>query len=143
MLPRNDVFDRDLDQQPWPVNAPRGGSLVPFQRLIVNPFLAVLTFLALVAAERWAFLNLSKGWFEFGFGLLAFDFFLFQYYCRDCGATGWLVGYRNHACPSVVARYSRGEQPRFRGPDVRVQLVIWLIVIASIGVLGSIVLFAT
>jgi len=143
VLSGHDVFDRDLDQQPWPVHAPRGGSIAPFQRLIVNPFLAVLIFLVLVAIGRWALAYLSRGWIEFGFGVLAFDFLLFQYHCRDCGATGWLLGYRNHACPSVVARYSRGEQPRFRGPGVRVQLVIWLVLFASAAVLGSIVLFAT
>ena len=77
--------------------------------------------------------------FKFGFGLLALDFFLVQYHCRDCGATGWLLRYRKHVCPAVVARWHQRELPRFRGPGVRAQLVGWLILSLSATILVLVV----
>jgi hypothetical protein len=73
--------------------------------------------------------------FEVGFGLLALECLLVQYHCRDCGATGFLVRYRRHTCPAVLARWHHRERPRFRGPGVRAQLVAWLILLLSVAIL--------
>jgi hypothetical protein len=136
------VYDHDLDSQPSGPVRPRDESIAPYQRLVVNPLLAVLAVVITVAIERWALENRYLGMFELGFGLLALEFFLVQYHCRDCGATGFLLRFRRHACPAVVARSHRGERPRFRGPGVRLQLVVWAIVLASASVLVMIMLLA-
>jgi hypothetical protein len=131
-----DVFDRDIDPQPRrPARSDRG-SIVPSQRLIVNPFLAVLGFVIIVAIWREAFIRRSSGLFQLGAALLLVVGFLVQYHCLDCGATGWLIRCRRHACPTVVARWELGERRRFRGPGVRSQLWIWFILLAAACVLG-------
>ena len=130
-----DVFDRDIDPQPRrPARSDRG-SIVPSQRLIVNPFLAVLGFVIIVAIWREAFIRRSSGLFQLGAALLLVVGFLVQYHCLDCGATGWLIRCRRHACPTVVARWALGERRRFRGPGVRFQLCIWFVLLASACVL--------
>jgi hypothetical protein len=125
------VYDHDLDSQPHRPAGPRAESIAPYQKLVVNPFLAVLAVVITIAIERWALENHYLGIFQIGFGLIALEFFLVQYHCRDCGATGFLFRVGRHACPAVVARLKRDERPRFRGPGVRVQLVAWLILVAS------------
>lgn len=61
-----DVFDRDIDPQPRRPPRSDRGSIVPFQRLIVNPFLAVLGFVIIVAIWREAFSRRSSGLFQLG-----------------------------------------------------------------------------
>jgi hypothetical protein len=131
MQPGPDVFDPDLDPQPQrPARLDRA-SIVAFQRLIVNPFLAVLLFVVIVAIWRMSFARRSPGLFQLGVVLFTVDVFTVQFHCLDCGATGWLLRYRRHACPTVLARWQRGERPRFRGPGVRLQLTSWLILLAG------------
>jgi hypothetical protein len=105
--------------------------VVPFQRLVVNPFLAVLVFIIIVALWREGVTRRSPALFQLGVGLVLVDVFLLQYHCLDCGATGWLLRYRRHACPTVMLRWQRGEWRRFRGPGVKLQLVAWLILVAA------------
>jgi catechol 2,3-dioxygenase-like lactoylglutathione lyase family enzyme len=126
-----DVFDRDLDPQPRRSLDPRRVSIGPYQRLIVNPFLAVLLFVIIIALGRMAFRTDTLGLFPFLVLLIVVDVFLVQYHCLDCGATGWLVRYRRHGCATVVTRFQRGEMRRFRGPGVRSQLAMWLILLAA------------
>jgi hypothetical protein len=131
-----DVFDRDLDPQPHRPARSDLRSIVPFQRLIVNPFLTVLGFVIIVAIWYEAFNRRATGLLQLGVALLLGVGFLVQYHCLDCGKTGWLFRYRRHACPAVVARWELGERRRFRGPGVRAQLWLWFIVLASACVLG-------
>jgi hypothetical protein len=136
------VFDHDLDSQPTARVSPlpaRGDSVAPYQRLVVNPFLTVLALVITAAIQRWASEHLSLGMFELGFGLLALEFLLVQYHCRDCGATGFLIRFRRHVCPAVLARWNQREWPRFRGPGVRAQLVGWFILLLSVTILVWIV----
>jgi hypothetical protein len=52
-------------------------------------------------------------------------FFLIQYHCVDCGATGWALRHRRHACPEEVARW-QNRRPLPRGlPSVGTQIVMW------------------
>ena len=44
-----DLFDRELDPQPPTRVGPDRDTVVPFQRLVVNPFLAVTVFVIIVA----------------------------------------------------------------------------------------------
>ena len=142
MLPGPDVFDPDLDPHPQRSGGPRSDSIAPYQRLIVNPFLAVLLFVIVLAIVRTALRTRALGLFQLGVGLVLVDLFLVQYHCLDCGATGWLLRYRRHACPTVLTRWQRGEQRRFRGPSVRIQLVGWLVLLGSAFVMGLIMLLA-
>ena len=133
-----DLFDRELDPQPPSWVGQGRDTVVPFQRLVVNPFLAVLVFVMIVALWREGVTRRSPALFQLGVGLLLVDVFLVQYHCLDCGATGWLLRYRRHACPTVMSRWQRQEWRRFRGPGVRLQLVVWLILVAAVFVLALI-----
>ncbi len=137
-----DVFDRDLDPQPRRSLDPARVSIGPYQRLIVNPFLSVLVFVIIIAIARAALQTETLGVFPFLVFLILADVFLVQYHCIDCGATGWLLRYRRHGCPTIVSRFQRGELRRFRGPSVRLQLVLWLVFLAAAVVLVLIVLFS-
>jgi hypothetical protein len=133
-----DLFDRELDPQPQRRVGPDRDTVVPFQRLLVNPFLAVAVFVLVVALWREGVTRRSPALFQLGVGLLLVDVFLVQYHCLDCGATGWLLRYRRHACPTVLSRWQRGESRRFRGPGVRLQLVAWVTLVAAVFVLAVI-----
>lgn len=134
----HDVYDPDLDPPHQTVARLDRDSIVRFQRLLVNPFLAVSLFVVIVALCRIA---VEKHWpalFELGVALLVLDVFLVQYHCLDCGNTGWLLRYRRHSCPTVVSRWQHGDPRRFRGPGVRLRLTAWLILLASAFVLAMI-----
>jgi hypothetical protein len=140
--PDPDVFDRDLDPAPRRSLDPSSVSIAPFQRLIVNPFLAVLLFVIIIAILRSAAQTQSTALFQLGIGLIAVDVFLVQYHCRDCGATGWVFRYRRHACPTVVARFQRGEWRRFHGPSVKLQLAGWILLLGMVFIVGLIVVLS-
>ena len=138
----HDVFDPDLDPPPVRVAGLDRDSVVRFQRLVVNPFLAVSVFVLIVALCRIA---VEKRWptlFGIGVALFVVDGFLVHYHCLDCGKTGWLIRYRRHSCPTVVSRWQLGDSRRLRGPGVRLQLTAWLIVLASVFVLALIFWFS-
>ena len=135
-----DVYDRDLDPQPRRSLDPAHVSIAPYQRLIVNPFLAVLLFVIILAIVQTAIQTRTAGLFPLGLGLVLVDLFLVQFHCLDCGATGWLLRYRRHACPTVIARWQRGEHRRFRGPSVKLQLAGWIVLLAAAFVLGLVTL---
>jgi hypothetical protein len=134
--PGQGTYDRDLDSTPSGQPRPRNESIAPYQRVVVNPFLAVLALVITFAYLRWVIEHGFTGFLELGFALLALDLFLIQYHCRDCGATGWLLRVQKHVCPAVLARWHLGERPRFRGPGVRAQLVSWFILLMSALVLA-------
>ena len=131
-----DVFDPDLDPQPRRSLDPAHVTIAPYQRLIVNPFLTVLVFVIVVGIVRIAIQTETAGLFALAVGLLVVDVFLVQYHCLDCGATGWLRRYRRHTCPTVIARWQRGEHRRIRGPSVKLQLAGWLVLLAAAAALG-------
>jgi hypothetical protein len=107
-----------------------------YQRLIVNPFLAVLAWgLILVAglklfAIRRAFPAIPpKGWpliALVGMLIVFGPSRLCQYHCLDCGETGWLFRHRWHACATVLERMrERTFSAQFLGLGVKNQLVAW------------------
>ena len=63
--------------------------------------------------------------------VFALALLLIQFHCLDCGATGWLFRYQQHACPRVVARWQNQVVRRFHGPRLRIQLIAWFIVTAA------------
>jgi hypothetical protein len=134
--PSPSTFDQDLDISRRPPSGGSGESLDNYQRLLANPFLAVLCWLIMFGLFRAGLRIQSFTLFLAGVGLLFGALLLFQFHCLDCGSTGWLLGYRRHACPAVLARWQSRQVRRFRGPGVKTQIVAWLVLVASALVLG-------
>jgi hypothetical protein len=128
---RPNLFDPDLDP---PRRAPPFrlfDSMSSYQRLIVNPFLAVLGWLAAFALIRFSIRIDNLPLFGTAVLGLFIPFYLIQFHCLDCGETGWYRHARSHACAAVVVRRDRGERERFRGPGIKTQLMIWLYVLLA------------
>jgi hypothetical protein len=69
--------------------------------------------------------------FLLGLSLLFVAFFFLQFHCLDCGTTDWLIRYRRHACPMIVARYQDRHAGRVRVPSVKTQMTIWFYFLAG------------
>lgn len=100
-------------------------SLAPFQRLVVNPFLVLLVWLAAYLLARHGVHLRSLPWFLVGLGLgLAAPLFL-QCHCLDCGATFWLPSRARHACRGVSARVAASRPRPALFPSLTLQVVFW------------------
>lgn len=140
MADRPRVYDDELDPPPSPRREPSDHPPYFFQRLIVNPFLGVLGMVAWYAVLRYFVLHKQLLPLIPAFASLVGVFFLLQYHCLDCGATGRYSRWSDHACDRVVARRESGRPRRFRGPNPRTQLVLWLYLLMAIALLARIVL---
>ncbi len=129
------VHDHDLD---FPMARPRDpeirGNLIGYQRLVANPFLAILGILAWYALFRHVVQSRRLDLFFPALGSLGLIYFLFQYHCLDCGATGWLARWRNHACTRAMQRKLSGAPPRYRTLTPVAQTMLWfyLLIVGSI-----------
>src|SRR6266446_6722744 len=128
---------RDPDFDPTGPMRPLPPLLVPqeHQRLVTNPFLAVLALLIAIysgqqSADLWKLLTIVA---------LIAPVCLLQYHCRDCGHTAWLFFWKEHACEAVVARQRAGQVRRLRGPKPTTQLILWIYLLGSIALLAAIV----
>ena len=133
---RPEPADPDFDASPglrrWPLDFDPTGH----QRLVVNPFLAVLGLVGL-------------GWISFDILYdspvpvlaiatmlpIALLRYLIQYHCLDCGRTGSYSRHKTHACPGVLARWREHQRWRFPFPTPGTQLVIWGWVLGAVGLL--------
>jgi hypothetical protein len=138
--PAEGTFDREFDSNPGRPAHTRPESLEQHQRIVVNPFLTVLAWVAGFALIRESLQARSLPRFDLGVLLLFVAFFLLQFHCLDCGATGWLFRYRSHACPAVVMRCENQDVRRFSRPRVKTQLIAWFLLMVSAFVLGMVVL---
>jgi hypothetical protein len=134
------VFDRDLDLQPRRSTPDAREPVDLYQRLVANPFLAVLCWLAAFGLLRESLLRPNLALFTTGTILLFVAFFLVQFHCLDCGATGWVLRSRAHACPAAVARQQSRLIRRIHGPGLKIQLAGWFILLMAAIVLGVVVL---
>ena len=132
---RPHTADPEFDPSPaWSVRL-RDFDPLEHQRLVVNPFLAVLGLIGLWRA--------TLGLFHSSFPPLAVAMvvplvllpYLIQYHCLDCGRTGLYSRRRRHACAGVVARRHEGQPSRFPLPSTGAQLVFWGWALGSIAVL--------
>jgi hypothetical protein len=138
--PGQGTFDRELDTQ---VRRPVSDSLEPidgYQRLVANPFLAVLAWLAAFALVSESMKRQNLALLMTGVILLFVAFFFLQFHCLDCGMTGWLLRSWAHACPAVIARRQSRFVRRFHGPGLKLQLVAWFILLMAVFVLGMVTL---
>jgi hypothetical protein len=138
--PGRATFDPDLDLQPRRPSPDPNVPVDEYQRLVANPFLAVLGWLAMFGLLREAVRRQNLAMFMTGIILLFVAFFFLQFHCLDCGATGWLLRSWAHACPAVVARRQSGLVRRIRGPGLKLQLVAWFIFLTAVFVLGMVVI---
>jgi hypothetical protein len=134
------TYDRELDGHPressqgsreQPLMQSPRESFETYQRFIANPLLAVLAVVLAFLLVRTGVQTRHLTWFLTGIGLLTLVVPLLQFHCLDCGATGWLLRHRRHACPAVVARWERRQLPRFVGPRVKAQLLAWLYLLVA------------
>ena len=128
--------DLDFIPDPFPARAlPAGFDPADHQRLVVNPFLAV------VGLIGWAWL--TRRLFQTSFpplALLPTLFlvwlpFLIHYHCLDCGVTGLFPRWRRHACPRMILRSQRTRRGWFTWPRARTQLIVWLYLLGAGGLL--------
>jgi hypothetical protein len=125
----------DLDFEPLPTRTPILYEIEPgeYQRLVVNPFLGVFGLILLA----WCIRRLLESSFPpiavfLLLGLLLLPS-LIQFHCLDCGQTGLYLRRKRHTCPSVVTRWTEDRSSRFF--TAHLQLVIWVWVLGSIGIL--------
>ena len=106
------------------------GALRPYQRLVANPFLAVLGLFAWAGALR---LSWEARRAEFFLPALLAGLaipLLFQYHCLDCGRTGHVARASGHACAHVEMRRQAGRPRRLRGPSPWAQTKLWVVALA-------------
>ena len=138
MEPGQGTFDREIDLQP---RRPVTDLLEPveaYQRLVANPFLAVLAWLIVYGMVREGDRRQNLALFLTGMVLLFVAFFLLQFHCLDCGATGWLLRSWAHGCPAVVTRRQSKSVRQFQGPGLKTQLAAWFVFLLAALVLGMV-----
>lgn len=126
------LFDAELDA---PRQRPRAIPVEPAaacQRLVVNPFLAVLGWLAAAGLIRHSLQSHNLALHLSALIWLFVPYLLIQYHCLDCHATGWYVRSRRHLCPPVLDRLARGGKAS-HWPRARTQLVLWLYFVFVLG----------
>ncbi len=136
---RHEAADPEFDASTAPPPRLRDFDPPEHQRLVVNPFLAVLGLLGLA----WLARELTHSPMVALAGLLVLPLvmlpYLVQYHCLDCGRTGPYPRHRGHACPGVLARWREGHRSRFPFPTPWAQVVVWGWVIGAIAVLLAVV----
>jgi hypothetical protein len=128
--PDSTLFDAELDT---PRHRPRtipDDSVANCQRLIINPFLAILGWLAAGALLRYSLRGHDLALYLTALFGLSIPFLLIQFHCLDCRATGWYIRAGRHVCAGVFARWACGAGGS-RWPGGRTQLLIWLYVLAA------------
>lgn len=135
---RPDPADPEFDPAPTATVRLRDFDPIEHQRVLVNPFLAVL---AVVAWWRLAS-SLFRGPFPplavlAALALAALPL-LVQYHCLDCGRTGIYARLRRHACPGVQARWREGRRSRLPFPRARSQMIFWAYAIGSAALLAAV-----
>jgi hypothetical protein len=129
--PSQNLFDPELDIPRLRLSELSIESIESNRRLIVNPFLAVLGWVIALVIIRLALQILSPILFFAGLALLLVPLFLFQFHCLDCGATGWLQGFRRHCCPALTVRAQNGIVRRFPGLSVKNQIIGWIYLLVA------------
>jgi hypothetical protein len=125
--------DPEFDPSPPAPVRLRDFDPLEFQRLVVNPFLAVFGLVVLVEVTRGLLGSEMPPLALLVVVPLLILHHLIQYHCLDCGRTGRYVRRGRHACPAAYARWHEGREPRF--PSARAQMVVWGWLIASAALL--------
>jgi hypothetical protein len=110
-----------------------------YQRLLANPFLALFGLIAWIGGLNALVVRQVAGAMSGAFAIALALLILFlprllHYHCLDCGATGPLRRWRQHACAAVLARAESGRRRRLRGVTPPWQVVVWFWVLAILAV---------
>lgn len=123
--------DPDFDPHPArPIRLVDSG-LAEHQRVVVNPFLAVMALIVWWASVRWLFGNFLREWAVIASLALLSLPYLIHFHCLDCGQTGPYPKLWRHECPGILARRREDRPSRTLLPRARSQLVAWGYLIAS------------
>jgi hypothetical protein len=115
------------------------GAISAYQRVIVNPLLAILGWLLAIVLIRYSTRSHNLALYLTAILWLFVPFVLIQFHCLDCRVTGWLLRVRRHACASVVARCASKESLRGRWPSITVQIHCWIYSLVALAILGLVV----
>jgi len=130
-------FDPDLDAARYaPPRSLAGVS--DYQRLVVNPLLAVVALLGVWVLFRFSLEVRQLGLFLATLFAGAVCPLLIQYHCLDCGRTDFALRSRRHACGAVQRRRRFDEEPPALPPSVRSQVKAWMLGFVTAGVLYAI-----
>jgi hypothetical protein len=138
-VPSTRDHDPDLDPPRRPRVQLRDPLPEEYQRLVANPFLALLGLIVWFWAIVRAYQLRNPIVLAVTAASLAVVFFLPQYHCRDCGTTGRLYRWREHACGPVLARRLSDRPRRYRGPNPSIQMTLWLYLLLAVALLVGIV----
>jgi hypothetical protein len=125
------TFDRDIDLQPARASDPTE-PIDSYRQLVANPLLAVASAVGAIVLIRMSLQSRNLPLFLASIALLFASILLIQFHCLDCGAMGWGVAANRHACPPIVARWREGRPCRWRIPGLKIQLILWLYLLASV-----------
>ncbi len=136
------LHDRDFDLSRGGAERTRGVRPVSpeYQRLVANPFLAILGLIvwgwALAGAVESRRLDVAVLVAASVLGVR----YLLQFHCLDCGRTDRLSRWRGHVCSRVQDRITGGRPRRFRGPSPGRQTFLWAVALLAAGLFWSIVM---
>ena len=130
------TFDRELDLQPLRSMPEPIEPIGDRQRLVANPLLGVLFWIVAFMMLRESVRRHDLNLFVWGLLFVLVGAVFMQFHCLDCGKTGWLLRSRSHTCPAVIARRESKWVRPFRLPGLKVQLVVWFILMMAALVLG-------
>lgn len=107
------------------------------ERLVANPFLALAGLLLVLVVADHLNARVEPGYRVLvGFGLLAAFVRLaprlLHVHCLDCGATGRLSAWGEHACDAVLERRRAGARRLIRGPSPPIQVILWFYLILAL-----------
>jgi len=132
------TFDPDLDMLPPRLESPGGAPVWEFQRLIVNPLLAIIALLGVWSVFRYSLQIRNLPLFLLSLVLAIVCPFLIQYHCVDCGRLDFTIRARRHACLHVVRRMRLDEDPPFPALSIRFQVTAWVVMILVAGLMYEI-----
>ena len=137
---RPDHADPEFDPAPNLAVRLRDFDPTEHQRLVINPFLALLGLVVMAWLARVLVSSrLPTAAALLGLAPLAVPLallpYLIQYHCLDCGRTGSYPRYRGHSCSGVLGRWREGRRRRFSFPTPWAQVVAWGWVLCAVAVL--------
>jgi hypothetical protein len=127
--PVQTFIDRDLDTHVPPAVRRGVGTVEPYQRLVVNPFLTAALWVAGILIIRLGLQKQSLLLFFAGVALLPGALPFLQFHCLDCWHTGFLLRHGRHACQAVVTRCNNDRERRFQWLSIGTQTLAWLYVL--------------
>jgi hypothetical protein len=107
-----------------------------YQRLVVNPFLAVSTVL-LTLLVAYLLGNAARADVVPAAAILGsiVAVLVLQYHCLDCGGTGSFHRGHHHACPRVVERWETPfSAASHHFPMLGTQLILWCVALFVAGI---------